>query len=94
MDDDAFVTDKEIAWRWGVSEKIARAAICVLEKHPGFPPRDKLLGNKRYWPAVKAFMRARYGLIIAPPSIPDGEENLDAITKDRGRPRPRLAAPR
>lgn len=47
----------------------------VLERD-GLPKRDPMFGNRRYWPAVEAFLRRRNGL--ASPSggsTPDGEEN-------------------
>ncbi|KTS11075.1 hypothetical protein SB2_07510 [Methylobacterium radiotolerans] len=47
----------------------------VLERD-GLPKRDPLFGNRRYWPAVEAFLRRRNG--IASPSggsAPDGEED-------------------
>jgi hypothetical protein len=66
---DDFVTDAEIARRWKVSEKTARGAIRQLER-VGFPKKDPLFANKRYWPAVKAFIDRRYGLGTAAPSGP------------------------
>lgn len=50
-----FVTDAELILRIGVPEKIARAALHVLdrEKHRGFPQKQAVWGNRRYWPAVK-----------------------------------------
>ncbi|MGY3344694.1 MULTISPECIES: winged helix-turn-helix domain-containing protein [unclassified Bradyrhizobium] len=72
-----FLTDAEIAVHWGVCDKTARRAMGALEKAGGFPRKDPLFGNKRYWPAVDAFMKRRAGLNVAPVSTPDGQENWD-----------------
>ncbi len=70
-----FVTDTEIAARWGVNTKIAKVAIAAFSMN-GFPPRDPLMGNRRYWPAVVAFMRARYGMGEKPRGI-DGQDHFE-----------------
>lgn len=59
-----WVTDAELIRRSGVPEKIARAAIQVLDstRGSGFPPKQKLWGDRRYWPAVKAFFDRTSGL--------------------------------
>jgi hypothetical protein len=62
-----FVTDAEMLRRIGISEKIGRIAIRELEKRLLFPPKDPLFGNKRYWPAVRAFLDARSGVTTTPP---------------------------
>ncbi len=62
-----FVSDTEMLRRIGISEKIGRVAIRELEKRQVFPPKDPLFGNKRYWPAVRAFLDARSGLGMEPP---------------------------
>ncbi len=51
-----FVDDAELIRRLGVPEKIARRAIYVLEgrRDSGFPQKQALWGNRRYWPAVRA----------------------------------------
>jgi len=43
----------------GVPEKIARAAIKVLDENPhsGFPKKSELWGNRRYWPAVEVWFQ-------------------------------------
>jgi hypothetical protein len=74
-DEDAFLSDREIAERWRVGYETALAAIHIFERDPRFPRKDKLLANKRFWPAIKAFMRARYGLICMDTSITGVEEN-------------------
>jgi hypothetical protein len=59
-----FVTDAELIRRIGVPEKIARAAIHALERDraSGFPPKKAFWGNRRYWPAVKAYLDRTNGL--------------------------------
>ena len=85
-----FVTDAEIARRWGDSIATAKMAIRAYERQ-GFPPRDPLHKGKRYWPAVEDFMRRRYGISMAGPVLaPDGEEQA-FNGKNTGRPRPRVA---
>jgi hypothetical protein len=69
-----FLTDVEIAKRWGVSDKTARRAMKALERAGGFPKKDPLFGGKRYWPAVDAFMKGRNGLTVLPVET-DGQEN-------------------
>lgn len=56
--DKLYVTDAELIRRLGVPEKIGRAAIRMydLTRGSGFPQKQKLWGDRRYWPAVKAFL--------------------------------------
>lgn len=53
-----FVTDAELIRRLGVPEKIAREQIRSLDADPnsGFPRKNKLWGDRRYWPAVTAYL--------------------------------------
>ncbi len=55
--DKLFVTDAELIRRLGVPEKIAKAAIRVLDetRGSGFPPKQKLWGDRRYFPDVLRF---------------------------------------
>jgi hypothetical protein len=64
-----FVTDGEMIRRIGVPEKIARAAIRVLDENPhsGFPQKSELWGNRRYWPAVELWFRQQQDLDVSPP---------------------------
>jgi hypothetical protein len=57
-----FVDDAELIRRLGVPEKIARPAIYVLEakRDSGFPQKQALWGNRRYWPAVRAWFDQQY----------------------------------
>lgn len=59
-----YVTDAELIRRLGVPEKVARAAIRALDldRSSGFPQKKKLWGDRRYWPAVKAYMDRTSGL--------------------------------
>ncbi len=59
--DKLWVTDAELIRRIGVPEKKAREAIRMLERMAGFPKKEKLWGDRRYWPAVKGYMDKRYG---------------------------------
>jgi hypothetical protein len=61
-----FVTDAELIRRLGVPEKVARPAIHMLDdkKGTGFPKKNPLWGNRRYWPAVVAYFDATYGLRV------------------------------
>lgn len=63
-----YVTDAEIIRRMGVPEKIAREAIQALDKNraSGFPQKQALWGNRRYWPAVRAYLDRASGLSIEP----------------------------
>ncbi len=59
--DKLWVSDAELIRRIGVPEKKAREAIRMLEAKANFPKKEKLFGNRRYWPAVKGYMDKRYG---------------------------------
>ncbi len=69
-----WVTDAELIRRMGVPEKIARAVLRELDaKQTGFPRKQKLWGDRRYWPAVRAYLDKQNGLTIAsPPTAPRG----------------------
>lgn len=70
-----YVSDREIARRLGIGERRWRANARVLEQR-GLPRPDPLFADKRYWPAVRAFLDRRSGL-TAPlaAAVIDGEEN-------------------
>lgn len=101
-----YVTDAEIARRWGLDIKTARKAIRSFEERPirgphgvlTFPRRDPDMGNKRSWKAVEAYRDAKDGITVAPRpgarrEVPDGEEDFDAYrsAKNRGRNRAGVA---
>lgn len=75
---DLFVTEAECAERMGLSTEQFKMALPAAAK-AGFPMPDQLFANRRYWPAVKAWLDRRYGLnqpsaIASPPGL-DGNEN-------------------
>jgi hypothetical protein len=49
-----YVSDDELA-QMGVDEKSLGVAIIMLDANPksGFPKKDPLFGNRRYWPNVR-----------------------------------------
>jgi hypothetical protein len=61
-----WVTDAELIRRMGVPEKIARQAIRMLDadRTRRFPQKSKLWGNRRYWPAVKAWLDSTNSLTL------------------------------
>lgn len=61
--DKLWLTDAELIRRMGVPERVARATLTELDKRgTGFPQRQKLWGDRRYWPAVVAYFDRVYGL--------------------------------
>lgn len=59
-----YVTDAELIRRIGVPEKIARSVIKQLDakRSAEFPQKSALWGNRRYWPAVRAYLDRHGGL--------------------------------
>lgn len=60
-----YVTDEELIARLGAPEKVAKDALRVLDqecRNNRFPQKQKLWGNRRYWPAVKAWLDSHNGL--------------------------------
>lgn len=72
-----FLTDGEIATKIGVSfERWEAAAKMLVGK--GLPAPDPVFDNRRYWPAVKAYLDRRAGIGKNMfPGTTDGEENWD-----------------
>ena len=65
-----FVTDAELIQRLGVPEPLGRALLQDFDaKQPTFPKKQELWGDRRYWPAVKAWLDRTCGLepAIRPP---------------------------
>jgi hypothetical protein len=60
--DKLFLTDAELIRRLGVPEKHMRRMLPGLESKYGFPRKQPLFGDRRYWPAVKAWLDKRNGL--------------------------------
>jgi len=58
-----FVTDAELVERLGVPARIARQALRTLDgdRRQGFPQKQGFWGGRRYWPACKEWLDARYG---------------------------------
>jgi hypothetical protein len=87
-DDHVFLTETEIAERVGLPALVWQAAATILEKS-GLPRRHPLFGQRRYWPAVRAFLDRRAGLKqSSTPLTRDGEENWnddDQRRKSRAR---------
>jgi hypothetical protein len=59
-----YVTDAELIRRMGVPEKVMRPVLRHFDDKPqlGFPKKQALFGNRRYWPAVKAYLDRHSGL--------------------------------
>lgn len=64
-----YLTDEELFQRLGVPARIARPALQELDRNSasGFPKKQKLWGDRRYWPAVKAYLDKTNGLRIDAP---------------------------
>lgn len=62
--DTLYITDEELIRRLGVPRKAARAALHMFDRDltKGFPQKQKLFGNRRYWPAVKAYFERINGV--------------------------------
>ncbi|MCK1337299.1 hypothetical protein IVB38_14990 [Bradyrhizobium sp. 38] len=59
-----WVSDAEMIRRLGVPEKVARAALRMLDRDPksGFPRKQILWGERRYRPAIVAYFDQHYAL--------------------------------
>ena len=57
-----YLSDAELIRRLGVPEKHMRKILPGLESKYGFPRKQPLFGDRRYWPAVKAWLDKRNGL--------------------------------
>jgi hypothetical protein len=63
-----WVTDAELIRRLGVPKEYARAALQDLDRAgSGFPKKQKVWGDRRYWPAVKAYFDELYAPRMAAP---------------------------
>ena len=64
-----YITDAELIRRMGVPEKIARHAIRELDRNraSGFPKKQALFGDRRYWPAVKNYLDKLNGIKMDAP---------------------------
>jgi len=62
------VTDAELVRWMGVPAKEAYETLRELDRKPsGFPRKQKLWGNRRYKPAVKAYFDRLYGIRVDAP---------------------------
>lgn len=61
-----YVSDDELYGLLGVPKDRARDAIAVLDHDPksGFPRKQKLWGDKRYLPAVRAYFDRINGVSV------------------------------
>lgn len=57
-----YLTDAELIRRIGLPDKTARHIIGEAERKFGFPKKSTLMGGRRYWPAVKAWLDRFNGL--------------------------------
>lgn len=66
--DTLWVTDAEIIRRLGAPRDKTREVLSMLDSKPsGFPKKQKLWGDRRYWPAVRAYFDKLYGgTVVAP----------------------------
>lgn len=65
--DKLWLTDAELIRRMGVPEKVAYEALRMLDaQRSGFPQKVKVWGDRRYWPAVRAYFDRQYGGTLAP----------------------------
>jgi hypothetical protein len=62
--DKLYLLDSELIRRLGVPEKILRPILPELENKHGFPRKQALFGNRRYWPSVKAWLDKHHGLPV------------------------------
>jgi hypothetical protein len=60
--DKLYLTDAEMIRRIGVPDTILRPILPELENKHGFPRKQALFGNRRYWPAVKAWLDKHNGI--------------------------------
>jgi len=70
-----YLSDAELIRRLGVPEKHMRKILPGLESKYGFPRKQPLFANRRYWPAVKAWLDKRNGITMSPQ--PARSENND-----------------
>jgi hypothetical protein len=69
-DQTLWVTDAELIRRMGVPEKIARQTLQEMDRDrgSGFPRKQALWGNRRYWPAVLDYFAKTQSLAAKVPS--------------------------
>jgi hypothetical protein len=63
--DKLWVLDSELIRRLGVPEKLGYETLRMLDaKATGFPRKEKLWGDRRYWPAVRDYFDRQHGLKV------------------------------
>ena len=62
--DKLYLTDAELIRRLGVPERTLRPLLLALESKYGFPRKSAFFGDRRYWPAVKAWLDRHEGLPV------------------------------
>jgi hypothetical protein len=65
--DKLYLTDAELIRRLGVPDKVMRSMLPGLESKFSFPKKQPLFGDRRYWPAVKAWLDKHNGLMVDTP---------------------------
>lgn len=65
--DKLYLTDAELIRRLGVPDKVMRPMLPGLESKFAFPKKQPLFGDRRYWPAVKAWLDKHNGLMVDTP---------------------------
>lgn len=79
--DKLMLTDAELIRRLGVPEDIGRRVLRFLdEKRTGFPRKQKLWGDRRYWPAVEKWLERNCGM------LDEGAARLIPENRNRNRP--------
>lgn len=73
---DEFVSDTELLVRLNLPKDKGMQALRLLDRQPGFPKKDPLFAGKRFMPAVRAWLYARYSIKSGSPPVVDGEENF------------------
>jgi hypothetical protein len=71
-----YLTDAELIRRLGVPEKTIRPMLPALETKYGFPKKQPLFGNRRYWPAVKIWLDKHNGLMVDPSNLTRGNRHV------------------
>lgn len=79
-----FLADAEIAKLLGMAPAQWQATATVLERS-GLPMKDPQFGDRRYWPAVRAYLDRRAGLMQPAINTPDMEDFSHERSKRRAR---------
>lgn len=84
--DKLFVTDAELIRRLGVPAEAARRTIRMLDvQRTGFPRKQKIWGDRRYWPAVEEWLAKTNGMLW--------DDAARLIPEERSRNRPPRHSP-